>query len=65
VKVSRYLTTYTQLGLAMRNQPVPPPYFHSPLSALLAAAFHSGFVLDAMEEPAFPPEIGGGTAPLS
>lgn len=65
VKVSRYLTPYTQLGLAMQQQPVPQPYFHRPLSALLAPAFQSGFVLDAMEERAFPPEIGGDTTRLS
>ena len=66
VKVSRYLTPYVQLGLAMHNQPVPQPYFHRPLSALLITAFQSGFVLDAIEERAFPPaEHGSGTAPLS
>ena len=65
VKVSRYLTPYTQLGLAMRDQPVPQPYFHRPLSGLLTAAFESGFVLDAIEERAFPPEARSGSAPLS
>lgn len=55
VKVSRYLNPYTQLGLAMRGQPVPHPYFHRPLSALLAPAFEVGLVLDALEERAFPP----------
>jgi 2-polyprenyl-3-methyl-5-hydroxy-6-metoxy-1,4-benzoquinol methylase len=65
VKISRYLTPYTQVGLAMHGQPVPHPYFHRPLSALLAPALKAGFVLDAIEECAFPPEHVGGSTPLS
>lgn len=53
VKISRYLTPYSQLGLAMHGQPVAHPYFHRPLGALLAPAFEAGFVLDGMEERAF------------
>lgn len=56
VKVIRYLTSYTQSGLAMRGQPVPHPYFHRPLSALLAPGLEAGLVVDAFEERAFPPE---------
>lgn len=65
VKISRYLTPYTQVGLAMHGQPVPHPYFHRPLGALLGQLFQAGFVLDALEERAFPPENVGGSAPLS
>jgi 2-polyprenyl-3-methyl-5-hydroxy-6-metoxy-1,4-benzoquinol methylase len=65
VKVSRYLTPYTQVGLAMHGQPVPHPYFHRPLGALLAPALKAGLVLDAIEECAFPPEHTGGSTPLS
>jgi 2-polyprenyl-3-methyl-5-hydroxy-6-metoxy-1,4-benzoquinol methylase len=65
VKTSRYLTPFTQVGLAIDGQPVPHPYFHRPLSALLAPAFNAGFVLDGIEECAFPPEITGGSTPLS
>lgn len=65
VKISRYLTPYTQVGLAMHGQPVPHPYFHRPLSALLAPALKAGLVLDAVEECAFPPEHAGGSTPLS
>lgn len=65
VKVSRYLTPYSQLGLAMHGQPVPHVYFHRPLSALLAPAFDAGLVLDAIEERAFPPEHLAGSTPLS
>jgi 2-polyprenyl-3-methyl-5-hydroxy-6-metoxy-1,4-benzoquinol methylase len=65
VKISRYLTPYTQVGLAMQEQPVPHLYFHRPLSGLLAPALEAGLVLDAMEERAFPPNHGGSSAPLS
>ena len=64
VKISRYLTPYAQVGLAMHGQPVPHPYFHRPLSALLTPALEAGLVLDAIEECAFPPEYAGGTTPL-
>jgi 2-polyprenyl-3-methyl-5-hydroxy-6-metoxy-1,4-benzoquinol methylase len=65
VKVSRYLTPYTQCGLAMHGQPVPHPYFHRPLGMLLTLGFDAGLVLDALEERSFPPDYSGGSAPLS
>ena len=65
VKISRYLTPYTQLGLAMRGQPVPHPYFHRPLEVLLKDAFDAGLVLDALEERSFPSENAGGSSPLA
>jgi 2-polyprenyl-3-methyl-5-hydroxy-6-metoxy-1,4-benzoquinol methylase len=65
VKISRYLTPYTQVGLAMPGQPTAHPYFHRPLSALLAPALEAGLVLDAIEECAFPPDHTGGSTPMS
>jgi len=65
VKISRYLTPYSQTGLAIPGQPVPHPYFHRPLSALLAPALKAGLVLDAVEECAFPAEHAGGSTPLA
>jgi SAM-dependent methyltransferase len=65
VKVSRYLTPYTQVGAAMHEQPMPHPYFHRPLGNLLALTLKAGFVLDGIEEPAFSPEYVGGSTPLS
>lgn len=65
VKVSRYLTPYTQVGLAMHGQPVPHPYFHRPLGILLTEGFEAGLVLDALEERSFPPENTDGSSPLS
>ncbi len=54
VKVSGYLQPSTTKGLALENQPKPHLYFHRPLHILLSAAFRAGFVLDGLEEPAFP-----------
>jgi 2-polyprenyl-3-methyl-5-hydroxy-6-metoxy-1,4-benzoquinol methylase len=65
VKMSRYLTAYTRPGLAMLGQPVPHLYFQRSMGALLGAGFKAGFVLDALEERAFPPDNRGGTVPLS
>ncbi len=65
VKIARYLTSYTQLGLGMRGQPVPHPYFHRPLGLLLAPALAAGLVLDGFEERAFPPGTLAGADPLS
>jgi 2-polyprenyl-3-methyl-5-hydroxy-6-metoxy-1,4-benzoquinol methylase len=65
VKISRYLSPYRQVGLAMHGQPEPHPFFHRPLSALLRPALEAGLVLDAIEECAFAPEHAGGTTPLS
>jgi 2-polyprenyl-3-methyl-5-hydroxy-6-metoxy-1,4-benzoquinol methylase len=65
VKISRYLTPYTQVGLAMQEQPMPHPYFHRPLGMLLTEGFDAGLVLDALEERAFPAENTGGSTPLS
>lgn len=65
VKISRYLTPYTQVGLAMHGQPVPHPYFHRPLEILLRDGFEAGLVLDGLEERSFPPEDTSDSAPLS
>jgi 2-polyprenyl-3-methyl-5-hydroxy-6-metoxy-1,4-benzoquinol methylase len=65
VKVSRYNTPFTQVGLAMDGQPVPHPYFHRPLSLLLAPALNAGLVVDGIEEQAFPPDNSAGTTPLA
>jgi SAM-dependent methyltransferase len=65
VKISRYLTPYTKDGIGMPGQPMPHPYFHRPLGALLDLAFQAGLVLDALEERGFPPGNVGGSTPLS
>ena len=54
VKVLDYLTVPTGKGTAMLGEPQPHWYFHRPLQTLLGACFDAGFVLDGLEEPAFP-----------
>jgi SAM-dependent methyltransferase len=56
IRVFGYLTPNAQKGLGIVGQPRPQYYFHRPLSVLLGACFKAGFVLDGLEEPAFPPE---------
>ncbi len=55
VRLSRYLTPFTAQGIAIRGQPEPQLYFHRPLGELLRPFLRAGFVLNALEEPAFPP----------
>ena len=55
VKVYRYMTDGSAYGTALRNQPQAHVYFHRSLETLLAAGFRAGFVVDALEERAFPP----------
>ena len=57
LKVKGYLKSSKIRGLALENQPQPHIYFHRPLHSLLNTAFQFGFVLDGLEEPAFPEEI--------
>ncbi len=54
VKVTRYLTPRVWRGEGIVGQPERHHYFHRPLSVLFDTGFRSGFVLDALEEPAFP-----------
>jgi 2-polyprenyl-3-methyl-5-hydroxy-6-metoxy-1,4-benzoquinol methylase len=66
VKVFDYITPTVAHGLAMRGQPRPQLIFHRPLQVLLGAAFDVGFVLDGLEERAFPPDhMVAGKDPLS
>ncbi len=65
IKVTRYLTSYARLGAAMPEQPVPQPYFHRSLATLIGSGLDVGFILDALEERAFPPGYQQGTNALS
>ena len=65
IKVTRYMTPGAARGAAIRGQPVPQLYFHRPLQTLLGAVFEAGFVLDALEERAFPPDHPPGSHPLA
>lgn len=55
VKVHHYLMPITTKGKAVTEQPALQYYFFRPLSVLFKAGFDAGFVLDGLEEPAFPP----------
>jgi hypothetical protein len=65
VKVSSYMSSTVARGAAIRGQPTPQLYFHRPLQALLGAAFEAGFVLDALEERAFPADHPSSGNPLA
>lgn len=65
IKVVRYMTPGAARGAAIRGQPVPQLYFHRPLQVLLGSLFAAGFVLDALEERAFPPDHPPGSHPLT
>ena len=65
VKVFGYITPTVARGAAIFGQPKPQLLFHRPLQVLLGAAFQAGFVLDALEESAFPPEHPHGSSQLS
>ena len=52
-------------GSAIKGQPQQQVYFHRSLQDLVKPAFEAGFVIDALEERAFPPGHIGGTTPLS
>jgi len=54
MKITGYLDVPPGIGAGMPGEPNPHYYFHRPLSQLLAPFFNSGFMLDGMEEPAFP-----------
>ncbi|HEY0757462.1 MAG TPA: class I SAM-dependent methyltransferase [Ktedonobacteraceae bacterium] len=53
LRVTQYLHTVPQKGLALIGQPVPHYYFDRPLHVLFNACFRVGLVLDGLEEPAF------------
>ncbi len=59
IKVEKYITPFSSLGLGIIGQPEAQYYFHRPLQALLASAFRAGWIIDGLEEPTFPPEMEG------
>lgn len=58
VRVSRYKTPSVTRGEAIVGQPRAQLYFDRPMEDLLGAFFNAGFVMDALEEPAFGPGAG-------
>lgn len=55
VKIHGYMTPTVARGAAIDGQPQPQLYFDRPLQVLLGAGFAAGFVVDGLEERAFPP----------
>ncbi|NDJ55191.1 MAG: methyltransferase domain-containing protein, partial [Chloroflexi bacterium] len=56
LKISAYLGVPPTKAVGSVDEPNPHPYYHRPLSELVAAAFEAGLVLDGLNEVAFPPE---------
>jgi 2-polyprenyl-3-methyl-5-hydroxy-6-metoxy-1,4-benzoquinol methylase len=54
IEIRKYLTQEAGRSVGLLNQPEPHFFFHRPLSAIFAACFSAGFVIDGVEEPAFP-----------
>lgn len=65
VKVFNYITPKVSRAAAIQGQPKPQLIFHRPLQVLLGAGFDVGFVLDGLEERAFPPDHLSGRSPLT
>lgn len=65
VKVFGYMTEAMAYGTAMNGQPRPHIYFHRSLETLLSVGLRAGFVIDGLEERAFPPDHPAGKNPLS
>ncbi len=55
VRVSGYMTPTMFKGRALAGQPLPQPYFHRPIHSVLNVGLRAGFVLNGIEERAFPP----------
>ena len=51
VRITGYLNTGVQHGIAVVGQPARQPYFHRSLTELFSAAFERGWVLDGIREP--------------
>jgi SAM-dependent methyltransferase len=54
VKVWGYLTAQARKTEGIIGQPESQYIFHRPLHAIFSAGFRAGFVVDGLEEPAFP-----------
>jgi 2-polyprenyl-3-methyl-5-hydroxy-6-metoxy-1,4-benzoquinol methylase len=65
IKVRTYMSPSATRGAAIRGQPEPHIYFHRPLQDLLEPFLAAGFVVDGLEERAFPPDHPQGSTPLS
>jgi 2-polyprenyl-3-methyl-5-hydroxy-6-metoxy-1,4-benzoquinol methylase len=66
ITVTEYTEPFAYKGLGIPGQPEPQHYFHRPMSLLFNTCFKYGFVLDGVEEPAFPREFqSSSSSPLA
>lgn len=65
MKVTGYMTPTISRAVAIEGQPEAQLVFHRSLQDLFGAGFRAGFVIDALEERAFPPDHEPGRNPLS
>jgi 2-polyprenyl-3-methyl-5-hydroxy-6-metoxy-1,4-benzoquinol methylase len=65
VRISGYMTPTVAHAAAIAGQPRPQLIFHRPLQVLFETCFNEGFVLDGLEERAFPPDSPSGRSPLT
>lgn len=65
LKVSGYMTPTVSPAVAIPGEPLPHLVFHRPLQDLLGTGFEAGFILDGLEERAFPPGHRADRPPLS
>jgi 2-polyprenyl-3-methyl-5-hydroxy-6-metoxy-1,4-benzoquinol methylase len=65
VKVFGYISPSVAQGAAIGGQPKAQLIFHRPLEVLFGAGFAAGFVLDGLQERAFPPDHSSGNNPLA
>ncbi|HQY89188.1 MAG TPA: class I SAM-dependent methyltransferase, partial [Tepidisphaeraceae bacterium] len=54
--VMRYISDWEHNSRGLLEQPVPHKMYHRSISTILTSCFRHGFVVDGMEEPAFPPD---------
>ena len=54
IKMHDYLTPYAKKTEGIVGQPEYQYHFHRPLNIIFKACFDAGFVMDGIEEPAFP-----------
>jgi SAM-dependent methyltransferase len=59
VEIRKYLTQEAGRSIGIINQPEAHYFFHRPLNAIFAACFSGGFLIDGLEEPAFPATAAG------
>lgn len=58
VRITEYQSLGLEMGIAMKGQSRPQYYFNRTLSALFAACFSGGMVVDGLEEPGFGEQEG-------